>query len=205
METSLHSDKGLILMHLRMLQMVTEALNQQMLSRKNHAAYAEGLTSHVQNLLWFASLSISELQTGKGNIIDYIRRRHASAAHLSESGVAGADESVYYHEGKLDSLRSDTIEELGSQMGDDIELDMLKGKPSRSSSVSSSSHRHHESTVKVSYGSKANTFYKRSADFKANDRKERRTHKRNRNREKDKERERDLEILLILPFPKFES
>jgi len=144
METSLHSDKGLILMHLRMLQMVTEALNQQMLSRKNHAAYAEGLTSHVQNLLWFASLSISELQTGKGNIIDYIRRRHASAAHLSESGVAGADESVYYHEGKLDSLRSDTIEELGSQMGDDIELDMLKGKPSRSSSVSSSSHRHHE-------------------------------------------------------------
>eukprot|EP00471_Norrisiella_sphaerica_P000627 CAMPEP_0184483856 /NCGR_PEP_ID=MMETSP0113_2-20130426/5526_1 /TAXON_ID=91329 /ORGANISM="Norrisiella sphaerica, Strain BC52" /LENGTH=744 /DNA_ID=CAMNT_0026864497 /DNA_START=118 /DNA_END=2352 /DNA_ORIENTATION=+ len=81
------------MMHLRMLQMVTEALNQQMVSRVNRADFAEGLISHVQNLLWFASLSISDLRE---NMIDYIRRRHASAARLSQSGPENEEsESVY--------------------------------------------------------------------------------------------------------------
>jgi len=90
MDLDLHSDKGLIHMHLRMLQMVTEALSAQMVNRSNTTVFAEGLISHVQNLLWFASLSISELQV---EMVEYIRKRHASG--LFEIAIPDEDGSVF--------------------------------------------------------------------------------------------------------------
>ncbi|GAB5367505.1 hypothetical protein AAMO2058_001236300 [Amorphochlora amoebiformis] len=93
-DINLHSDKGLILMHLRILQMVTETLNRQMLSRDSSASFAEHLISHVQNLLWFASLSISEL---KENMVDYIRKRHVTPLKFTSTS---GDDSVFQIDSK---------------------------------------------------------------------------------------------------------
>mmetsp|Transcript_1996 Transcript_1996/g.2838 ORF Transcript_1996/g.2838 Transcript_1996/m.2838 type:complete len:854 (-) Transcript_1996:164-2725(-) len=101
LDVNLHSDKGLILMHLRILQMVTENLNQMMSRAKaSHESFAENLTSHVQNLLWFASLSVSEL---KVDMVHYIRKKFSGSLTLTPSG----EESVF----KYDDIKEEKRDE----------------------------------------------------------------------------------------------